>query len=175
MREIATLVREASFISRCQQRYTAAGFGVPGRGEVRSWRKSWPALLDALMRAGLGDLQLYLEYGTPGGVRRLDALLLGAASDGALGMVVVELKQWRDCEVLEGGDRVRRSDGEVTAHPVYQVAAYRSFFQHWRPRAAPVLDLRAVVLQHNAPPKRARPWPSMTRWGPIFPSSPATT
>jgi hypothetical protein len=43
-----------------------------------------------------------------------------------------------------------RSDGLVTAHPVHQVAAYRSFFQHWRPKDAPVLDVRGVVVLHNA-------------------------
>ncbi|WP_329321709.1 DNA/RNA helicase domain-containing protein [Streptomyces sp. NBC_01262] len=147
--EIVQAAGEASFIAGCVQRYTAAGFGRPGEGELRSWRNSWPALLDALVRAGLSDLQLYLEYGTPGGGRRLDALLVGVAPDGALGLVVVELKQWQSCRILAGG-RVMRSDGQVTAHPVYQVASYRSFFQHWRPKEAPRLDLRAVVMLHNA-------------------------
>jgi len=147
--EIAHAAGEASFVPGCVQRYTAAGFGTPGEGEVRSWRNSWPALLDALVRAGLSDLQLYLEYGTPGGGRRLDALLVGVAPEGTLGLVVVELKQWQTCRILSGG-RVMRRDGQVTAHPVYQVASYRSFFQHWRPQEAPRLDLRAVVMLHNA-------------------------
>ncbi|MFF3359884.1 hypothetical protein ACFYWN_46785 [Streptomyces sp. NPDC002917] len=130
-------------------RYKAAGFGVPDEAEVRSWRASWPPLFKALMRAGLSDLQVYLEYGTPGGGRRLDALLLGATPDGTLALVVIELKQWQTCRILDK-DRVMRSDGLVTAHPVHQVAAYRSFFQHWRPSKAPALDLRAVVMLHNA-------------------------
>ncbi|WP_181924113.1 DNA/RNA helicase domain-containing protein [Streptomyces inhibens] len=92
---------------------------------------------------------MYLEYGTPGGSRRLDALLVGAGPGGMLRLVIVELKQWQTCRILDG-DRVMRSDGLVTAHPVYQVAAYRSFFQHWRPKDAPELDVRAVVVLHNA-------------------------
>ncbi|MEU2732560.1 DNA/RNA helicase domain-containing protein [Streptomyces griseoviridis] len=116
---------------------------------MRSWRNSWPPLLAALVRAGLSDLQVYLEYGTPGGSRRLDALLVGAGPDGVLGLVVFELKQWQTCRVLDA-ERVRRSDGVVTTHPVFQVAAYRSFFTHWRPAEAPELDVRAVVLLHNA-------------------------
>ncbi|GGM23170.1 ATP-binding protein [Streptomyces fumigatiscleroticus] len=147
--EIAAALEDPSFIGQCRARYTAAGFGVPGEAEVRSWRHSWPPLLQALVRAGLSQLQLYLEYGTPGGGRRLDALLVGVASGGGLVLVVVELKQWQTCQVLEGG-RVLRGDGEVTTHPVFQVAAYRSFFQHWRPASAPVLDVRAVVVLHNA-------------------------
>ncbi|MFF5638119.1 DNA/RNA helicase domain-containing protein [Streptomyces sp. NPDC012825] len=149
MGEIAALVNDPSFIAQCVARYTAAGFGTPGAAEVRSWRNSWPPLLEALVRGGLSDLQVYLEYGTPGGGRRLDALLVGAGADGVLGLVVVELKQWQTCRVLDA-TRVQRGDGVVTAHPVHQVHAYRSFFQHWRPKAAPGLDVRAVVVLHNA-------------------------
>ncbi|MFD8025749.1 DNA/RNA helicase domain-containing protein [Streptomyces lavendulae] len=147
--EIAALVEDPAFIARCAARYRASGFGVPDESEVRSWRASWPHLFTALTRAGLADLRVYLEYGTPGGSRRLDALLLGGLPDGALVLVVVELKQWQTCRILDGG-RVMRSDGLVTAHPVHQVAAYRSFFQHWRPEDAPRLDLRAAVVLHNA-------------------------
>ncbi|MGW1643036.1 DNA/RNA helicase domain-containing protein [Streptomyces lavendulae] len=147
--EIAALVGDPAFIARCAARYRASGFGVPDESEVRSWRESWPPLFAALTRAGLTDLQAYLEYGTPGGGRRLDALLVGAAPNGSLVLVVVELKQWQTCRIL-GGGRVMRSDGLVTAHPVHQVAAYRSFFRYWRPQTAPRLDLRAVVVLHNA-------------------------
>ncbi|WP_328965719.1 DNA/RNA helicase domain-containing protein [Streptomyces virginiae] len=147
--EIAALVEHPAFIARCAERYRACGFGVPDEGEVRSWRASWPPLFAALMRAGLSDLRVYLEYGTPGGGRRLDALLVGSAPGGGLVLVVVELKQWQTCRILDGG-RVMRSDGVVTTHPVHQVAAYRSFFGHWRPDGAPRLELRAVVVLHNA-------------------------
>ncbi|MGV9503869.1 DNA/RNA helicase domain-containing protein [Streptomyces sp. NPDC003642] len=147
--DIAAALDEAAFLSRCAARYRAAGFGDLGAGEERSWRNSWPPLFAALLRAGLKDLQVYLEYGTPGGGRRLDALLVGATPGGGLALVVIELKQWQTCRVLDT-DRVMRSDGIVTAHPVHQVAAYRSFFQHWRPDGAPVLDVRAVVALHNA-------------------------
>ncbi|CAL9279464.1 DNA/RNA helicase domain-containing protein [Streptomyces sp. SudanB52_2052] len=147
--DIAAALDKAAFLSRCAARHRAFGFGDPGAAEERSWRNSWPPLFAALVRAGLKDLQVYLEYGTPGGGRRLDALLVGAAPGGALGLVVIELKQWQTCRVLDT-DRVMRSDGLVTAHPVHQVAAYRSFFQHWHPDSAPVLDVRAVVALHNA-------------------------
>ncbi|MEV5903399.1 DNA/RNA helicase domain-containing protein [Streptomyces sp. NPDC052127] len=147
--EVAARLKGASFIGGCVARYRAAGFGEPGEGELRSWRRSWPPLMAALVRAGLSDVQVYLEYGTPGGSRRLDALLVAAGPDGGLVLVVVELKQWQSCRVLDD-QRVMRSDGQVTAHPVFQVASYRSFFQHWRPAGAPRLDVRAVVVLHNA-------------------------
>ncbi|MFD6245593.1 DNA/RNA helicase domain-containing protein [Streptomyces roseolus] len=142
-------MEDPSFVARCAARYAAVGFGAPGEAEVRSWRNSWPPVLRALVRAGLSDVWVYLEYGTPGGGRRLDALVVGAAPGGVMGLVVVELKQWQACRVLDA-ERVLRADGVVTTHPVFQVAAYRGFFEHWRPESAPELDVRAVVLLHNA-------------------------
>ncbi|MFJ6354996.1 DNA/RNA helicase domain-containing protein [Streptomyces sp. NPDC092046] len=147
--DLAAAVGDPAFLDRCAKSYTASGFGVASAAEQRSWRNSWPALFAALLRAGLSDLQIYLEYATPGGGRRLDALLVGAAPRGMLGLVIVELKQWQTCRILDA-ERVMRQDGLVTAHPVHQVAAYRSFFEHWRPQSAPALDTRAVVLLHNA-------------------------
>ncbi|MEU3491122.1 DNA/RNA helicase domain-containing protein [Streptomyces massasporeus] len=149
VRDIAASAGDPAFIDRCVKRYAAAGFGVPGEAEVRSWRNSWPPLLEALMRAGLSDLQLYLEYGTPGGGQRLDALLVGSAAQGAVGLVVIELKQWHTARVLDG-TRVQRADGLVATHPVQQVLAYGRFFEFWRPKWAPVLDIRAAVVLHNA-------------------------
>jgi hypothetical protein len=149
VRDIAASAGDPAFIDRCVKRYAAAGFGVPDEAEVRSWRNSWPLLLEALMRARLSDLQLYLEYGTPGGGQRLDALLVGSAAQGAVGLVVIELKQWHTARVLDG-TRVQRADGLVTTHPVQQVLAYGRFFEFWRPKTAPVLDIRAAVVLHNA-------------------------
>ncbi|MFG3207766.1 DNA/RNA helicase domain-containing protein [Streptomyces sp. NPDC048192] len=155
VREIAGELEDGSFIGRCVERYRAAGFGEPGEAEVRAWRRSWPPLLKALVRAGLQDVQVYLEYGTPGGSRRLDALLVGSRSGGELVLVVVELKQWHRCRILDR-ERVMLGDGQVTVHPVFQVASYRSFFQHWRPATAPRLNVRAVVVLHNATIAEAR-------------------
>ncbi|MER5958982.1 hypothetical protein [Streptomyces sp. NPDC001893] len=66
-----------------------------------------------------------------------------------LGLVVVGRRQWLACRALDG-ERVMRSNGVVTAHPVFQVAAYWSFFMHWLPAGAPELDVRAVVVPHYA-------------------------
>jgi hypothetical protein len=148
VREIAVRLADPEFLDDCAGNL-AAGFGAPGESEVRSWRNSWPPLLAALLRAGLGELQLYLEYATPGGGQRLDALLLGASPSGELRAVVVELKQWQHAQVLSG-ELVKRSDGKVTTHPVQQVAAYLRFFEQWLPAGSAALDLRGLVLLHNA-------------------------
>lgn len=143
------LREDPGFFGRCVRRYTAAGFGIPSQSEQRSWRNSWPPLLTALERAGLGGLQVYLEYGTPGAARRIDALVVGRRPDGVLVMVLVELKQWAGAVPVSDG-MVRRSDDEAVVHPVAQIASYRTFFTDWMPQDAPPLELRARVVLHNA-------------------------
>ncbi|MEU1013852.1 hypothetical protein [Streptomyces sp. NPDC005890] len=59
--DVAGELKDGSFIGRCTARYRAAGFGGPGEAEVRAWRRSWPPMLEALVRAGLSDVQVYPE------------------------------------------------------------------------------------------------------------------
>ncbi|MFE1790673.1 DNA/RNA helicase domain-containing protein [Streptomyces sp. NPDC059525] len=166
--ELAGALREdPAFFAECIRRYTAAGFGTPDTSEQRSWRNSWPPLFAALERAGLGGLRLYLEYGTPGAARRIDALLLGQRADGVLVVVLVELKQWAGSVPVSAG-MVRRSDGEVVVHPVAQIASYRAFFDDWRPAGAPSLEIRARVVLHNASEEDVRALgPSSAGGGPV--------
>ncbi|WP_246053352.1 DNA/RNA helicase domain-containing protein [Actinocorallia herbida] len=138
------------FVARCTRRYAAAGYGDVGFSEAQSWRNSWPALVELCERAGLADWTIYLEYGTPGGSSRFDALLLSSAPDGRSVLTIVELKQWTDTTVLSDL-RVLRSDGVEAVHPVNQVKAYLAFIENWSPSAD--LRCRGVVLLHNAEAK----------------------
>ncbi|MFD3683880.1 DNA/RNA helicase domain-containing protein [Nocardiopsis sp. NPDC058631] len=145
------------FIDQCRGRYRAAGFGEPEKSEVDSWRNSWPPLLRALVRAGLEDLWIYLEFGTPEGNSRFDALLLGSTDTGELAAVVVELKQWTQATVLSH-DRVHvRQGGMVRTHPVAQVAGYTAFLRHWFSSSELSLDVRGLVFLHNADEKDVAP------------------
>ncbi|MFJ2775304.1 DNA/RNA helicase domain-containing protein [Kitasatospora sp. NPDC087315] len=153
--ELASAAQRPEFIAACWARYAEAGFGTPGEGELRSWRASWAPLLEALGHAGLGDFRLYLEYGTPGAAQRLDALLLGTRGPGKLVAVVIELKQWQDCEVIDAV-RVRRSDGQVVVHPVQQTAAYTAFLRDWFPEGDMTLDVHGVVLLHGGTAEAGR-------------------
>jgi hypothetical protein len=150
---VADTLREfgrPGFIDRCRSRYRSTGFGEPGGSEVESWRKSWPPLLDALARAGLHDLRIYLEFGTPEGHSRFDALLIGERGPKDLVAVVVELKQWTKAEPLTH-DRVRlERDRGPRVHPVAQVAGYTSFLRMWFGSDEVNLDVRGLVFLHNA-------------------------
>ncbi|MFD7986778.1 DNA/RNA helicase domain-containing protein [Kitasatospora indigofera] len=152
--ELADLVADPAFMSACVRRQEAVQRKKVSASERRSWANSWPPLARALKRAGLDGLRVYLEYATPGGSARFDALLLGSTSEGRLAAVVVELKQWQGAEVLSP-TWVRRDDGVEVPHPVVQAAGYRAFLRNWFNAGRSDLDARAVVCLHDAPHARA--------------------
>ncbi|MEU0487733.1 DNA/RNA helicase domain-containing protein [Nocardiopsis sp. NPDC006139] len=148
--DTARALQHPGFIERCIAAYREAGFGIPGESEIRSWRNSWPPLLDALVRAGLEDLRIYLEFGTPEGHSRFDALLLGWTSAERIAAVVVELKQWTDARPLPHGQVHLPWDDSTKIHPVLQVAGYTAFLKRWFDSPEAQLDVRGLALLHNA-------------------------
>ncbi|MFE9243849.1 DNA/RNA helicase domain-containing protein [Nocardiopsis sp. NPDC006938] len=148
--DVARRLQRPGFVRRCVEAYQQVGFGEPGESEVHSWVKSWPPLLDALLRAGLDDLWIYLEFGTPEGDSRFDALLLGQRRTNELVAVVVELKQWTEVESLPY-DRVRlKWDNSVRTHPSSQVASYTAFLRFWFDSENLDLDVRGLAYLHEA-------------------------
>ena len=152
VRDIAESVENAidRVVADCAGRFVARYGATPSDQEQTSWRNSWPALVTALVRAGLGELWLGLEYRLPGTGERIDALLLGASGDGRLTGVVIELKQWDHAELL-----VRplvRAHGRTVPHPCEQAAGYVRYLRTWLDVAALGMEVRAVAVLHNAPP-----------------------
>ncbi|RKT56722.1 DNA/RNA helicase domain-containing protein [Saccharothrix australiensis] len=157
VRDAAEVLRSDpdGFVAGCVDRFRRGRGEQPGDAEIRSWRNSWPVLVAALLRAGLGDLALVLEFELPGTGERVDALVLGARPGGGLTGVVVELKQW---------DRVRRADsleveiapGIERVHPCRQTAGYLSYLERWLEDATLDLLFRGVAVLHNARSDLAR-------------------
>ncbi|MEU2877263.1 DUF2075 domain-containing protein [Streptomyces sp. NPDC007070] len=89
----------------------------PGASEVRSWERSIPALAGVLNDAGLGEVEVMLEYALPLNSKRADAVLAGVHPvTGEPSYVVVELKQWSQAEPDEDDPALCRID--AYAHPV---------------------------------------------------------
>ncbi|MGW4393831.1 hypothetical protein ACWEHA_00970 [Amycolatopsis nivea] len=99
--------------------------------EQRSWKRSWPPLLEALVAAGLGGLWMSLEFGLPRTGERVDVLLIGMRQDGVLVTVVVELKQWTKADVVVGDGLWIYAGDRVVAHPAWQVAGYEHYLREW--------------------------------------------
>jgi uncharacterized protein len=132
---IAEKLRDA-FLS--QYRYQ------PSPGEVQSWRNSLRALSLVIQYAGLTDHGILLEYQLPLTSRRLDCMIVGKDGQGADHAVIVELKQWEECEASDGDNELTTWLGGAprdVLHPSVQVGQYHTYLQ----------DMHTAFYQGDAP------------------------
>ncbi|MFE0800205.1 DNA/RNA helicase domain-containing protein [Streptomyces sp. NPDC058812] len=126
----------------------------PGTPEVRSWERSIPVLAAALNDAGLGDVEVMLEYALPLNSKRADVVLAGVhPSTGEPSYVVVELKQWS--EVLPDEDDPTLCHVAPYAHPVLnpieQVRRYCDYLVNFNGAVAEHGHrVSGVAFLHNA-------------------------
>ena len=127
----------------------------PARSEVASWGNSLRAMAQIVEYAKLTDHGVILEYELPSSSRRLDFLICGRDESRRDEAVIVELKQWTECEPAEADGLVTTWLGERhrdVLHPSVQVGQYQqylsdshsAFYEGERPVA-----LRACSYLHN--------------------------
>ncbi|UNT01272.1 DUF2075 domain-containing protein [Streptomyces tubbatahanensis] len=98
-----------------------------GDSEARAWERSIPALAAALNEAGLGDVEVILEYALPLNSKRADAVLAGCHPvTGEPSYVVVELKQWSRAIPDEDEPELCHLDTGIppVLNPIEQVSRY---------------------------------------------------
>ncbi|MFG2835961.1 DNA/RNA helicase domain-containing protein [Streptomyces zaomyceticus] len=99
----------------------------PQPGEVRAWEHSIPALTNVLVEAGLGEVEMLLEYGLPLTSKRADVILAGVhPATGEASYVVVELKQWSEAHPEPEDPLLCRIDAydHPILNPIEQVRGY---------------------------------------------------
>ncbi|MEU4599906.1 DUF2075 domain-containing protein [Nocardia sp. NPDC023988] len=125
-----------------------------GKSVRKSWDASLPAFAKLLVEAGLGDIDMLIEYPMPGtDLSAADVVLAGIdPRDGAQIYFVVELKQWSRTEPGWGSPRlVQVPNLSVQNHPIDQVRGYCQFMAnyvaelHSRPHA-----IHGLAYLHNA-------------------------
>jgi hypothetical protein len=128
-------------------RYLRADKGEPG-----AWRNSVPLLLDLLCDAGLGHVQVLLEYRLPYSTRRVDVVLCGVHPEtGQASYVLVELKQWSYMREVGSGlvlsaEKARQPD----LHPAEQVRRYCRYLLDFTPSLARTPGaVRGMAYLHN--------------------------
>lgn len=113
--------------------------------EQTSWKRSLPALAADLVDAGLGDVEMLVEYHLPLTSQRADVVLAGThPRTGEVSFVVVELKQWSAAYAFEGDSEVVEVPGlpgGPRLHPVVQVRGYCEY----------LLDFARVMADHSDP------------------------
>ncbi|MFD5635759.1 DNA/RNA helicase domain-containing protein [Streptomyces sp. NPDC127077] len=164
--DAASQVVRAEFISAAEQNLRRT-FGItPEPQEIQAWRHSWPALLNALMAAGLGGLQVFLEYALPATGERIDALIVGESDTGQLCTVAVELKQWTHAQTRESTPGLVRAGKRTVQHPARQVGGYVHYLQDWVSHDDFPLTVRGVAVLHDAPSELIDTLRSLSAIGP---------
>ncbi|MFC5181346.1 DUF2075 domain-containing protein [Actinomadura harenae] len=132
---------------------TMTGRGA-GEAERKSWRRSLPVLARDLVDAGLGKVEMLVEYQMPRSNKRADVVLAGMdRRTGRDLYVVVELKQWSRAELFEENEKLVVVPGYTRAaqHPLSQVRDYCDAITdsvgavHDEPES-----VRGVAYLHNA-------------------------
>ncbi|TCC00531.1 DUF2075 domain-containing protein [Micromonospora zingiberis] len=120
------LATEGTLADRIAEHLRAMRHGV-SPAEQRSWKSSLLVLAQDLADAGLGQVEVLVEYQLPLTSRRIDAVLAGVdPRSGDDSYLVVELKQWSYATAYEESDTlvaVEHARG-ARLHPGQQVADY---------------------------------------------------
>lgn len=127
----------------------------PSPAERRSWDRSLPVLARDLVDAGLGGVEMLVEYQLPLTSKRADVVLAGVdrrtAGDA---YVVVELKQWSQAELFENDPKlvlVEGGPGGPRLHPALQVQGYCDYISDFVGALEGRDDaIRGVAYLHNA-------------------------
>lgn len=121
--------------------------------ERRSWERSLPALAADLNAAGLGGVEMLVEYRLPLTSKRADVVLAGVGHDGEPAYLVVELKQWTEAHSFEGDERlvVVPGYGQPVSHPSLQVQGYVDYLTDFTAAVAErPTAVRGAAYLHNA-------------------------
>lgn len=124
---VATRILEGSLALYLTENFRHRHGRNAGQSETRSWERSLPALVNALMDAGLGDVEVLIEYSLPLTSQRADAVLVGVQPTmGEPSYVVVELKQWSAAYPEEDEPLLCRIDAypDTVLNPIEQVRGY---------------------------------------------------
>ncbi|MFD8693405.1 DNA/RNA helicase domain-containing protein [Kitasatospora purpeofusca] len=119
--------RAGALAARLAEQFFRAYGHRPTASEVRSWERSLPVLAATLREAGLGDVEMLIEYALPLSSKRADVVLAGTHPvTGEPSYVVVELKQWSGAEPEDGAPALCRVDAypRPVLNPVEQVRDY---------------------------------------------------
>ncbi|MFS8201193.1 DNA/RNA helicase domain-containing protein [Streptomyces sp. CWNU-52B] len=141
------------FLHLTEQFVHTHGYG-PGASEVHSWERSIPALTAVLNEAGLGDVEVLIEYALPLSSKRADVVLAGVHPvTGDPSYVVVELKQWSQAVPDEEDPVLCRVEPytHLVLNPIEQVRRYCQYLVNFSGAVAEHPErVSGVAFLHNA-------------------------
>jgi DUF2075 family protein len=105
---------------------------APSPGEMRSWRQSLGSISQVFQLNNLLDHGIILEYQIPFTSKRLDCLITGKDELRNDNAVIIELKQWENCEPADGENEVITYVGGAereVLHPSAQAGQYATYLE----------------------------------------------
>ncbi|MCP3754102.1 DUF2075 domain-containing protein [Streptomyces sp. TBY4] len=151
---VAAEILASSLYFRLTEQFVHVHGHKPSAGEARSWERSIPVVANALNDAGLGQVEMLIEYGLPLTSKRADVVLAGRhPRTGEPSYVVVELKQWSQASPDDDDPMLCRIDAYPRAklNPIEQVRRYCRYLADFNGALSGHADrLHGVAYLHNA-------------------------
>lgn len=148
------MAHDGSLLHHLTERFVHMHGYRPGPSEARSWERSIPVLAAALNDAGLGDVEIMLEYALPLNSKRADAVLAGLHPvSGEPSYVVVELKQWSQATPHDDDPELCHVDAYArpVLNPIEQVRRYCEYLVNFNGAVAEHPErVSGVAYLHNA-------------------------
>lgn len=132
----------------------------PSESEKRSWKNSLREISDLLIDAGLGNINMLLEYQLPYSSKRVDVIIVGShPKTGNPVIFTIELKQWTSAESVVGTSEVLKIGAygnRPVLHPAYQVKNYCEYLLDFnRFAASEATSVFGLAYLHNWLDKRS--------------------
>ncbi len=151
---VAAMCHDSSLFLHLTERFVHLHGHRPSPGEARSWERSLPLMAAALNDAGLGQVEVMLEYSLPLNSKRADAVLAGVhPRTGEPSYLIVELKQWSQAAPDEDDPELCVVDayGRPVLNPIEQVRRYCQYLVNFNGAVAAHPErLAGVAYLHNA-------------------------
>jgi hypothetical protein len=141
-----------TLVQRLSESFRFAYGAAASASECRAWARSLPVLAQDLSSAGLGQVEVLIEYQLPQTSKRADVVLCGThPRSGRPSFVVVELKQWTQASMVDAAPDLCRVPGlGDRLHPVDQVRRYTEYLRDFvKALDANAGELAGAAYLHN--------------------------
>ncbi|MFD7032295.1 DNA/RNA helicase domain-containing protein [Streptomyces sp. NPDC059917] len=151
---VAAEILASSLYFRLTEQFVHVHGHKPGAGEIRSWERSIPTVVNALNDAGLGQVEVLIEYGLPLTSKRADIVLAGRhPKTGEPSYLVVELKQWSQVAPDDDDPMLCHVDAyrQPQLNPIEQVRRYCRYLTDFNGALSGHPErLQGIAYLHNA-------------------------
>lgn len=130
-------------------------FGKTTEPQMRAWQNSMQYMRNILDSSEIpNNCGVAIEYNIPMTSKRVDFILTGTNESNTKTVIIIELKQWGECEPVDEGDGLVQTyvggGFRKVAHPSYQAMSYAYFINNYNETTQNgKMDLCPCAFLHN--------------------------